>query len=124
MALFSNHIILLLVETNLLGALEQDRSRIALSSATYEIVTPRRDIALFDKYLDESQLTINGSILRGFHITQGNWFAHAGYTSVATFEGLFLPLQPELIMGGGYRQPLSANSSLTGSFYQVRAHAS
>jgi len=112
------------VETNLLGALDQDRSRIALSSATYQIVTPRRDLTLFDKYLDESQLTISGSIVRGVHMEQDNWFVHAGYTTVATFEGLFLPTQPELVIGGGYRQPLSPNSSLTGSFYQVRTPAS
>ena len=113
-----------LVETNLLGPLDQDRSRIALSSASYQIVTPRRDITLFDKYLDESQLTINGSIVRGLHFAQDNWFVHAGYTSIATFEGLFLPTQPELVIGGGYRKTLTANSSLTGSFYQVRIPAS
>jgi hypothetical protein len=94
-----------------------------LSSASYQITTRRRDITLFDKYLDESPLTINGSMVRGFHLTQDNWFAHAGYTSVATFEGLFLPTQPELVIGGGYRHPLTANSSLTGSFYQVRIPA-
>jgi hypothetical protein len=109
-----------LVETNLVGPIEQRQSRIALSSASYQIITPRRDITLFDKYLDESQLTINGSIVRGFHMAQDNWFVHAGYTSVATFEGLFLPTQPDLVMGGGYHSPLTANSSLTGSFYQVR----
>jgi hypothetical protein len=113
-----------LVETNLVGPLEAGQSRIALSSATYEIFTPRRDITLFDKYLDESQLTINGSIVRGFHMVQDHWFVHAGYTSVATFEGLFLPTQPELVMGGGYRQPLTPNSSFTGSFYQLRVPAS
>jgi len=112
------------VETTLLGTLEQGQPRIALSSATYQIVTPRRDITLFDKYLDESQLTINGSIVRGFHMQQDNWFVHAGYTSVATFEGLFLPTQAELVAGGGYRYPLTASSSLTGSFYQVQIPAS
>jgi hypothetical protein len=113
-----------LVETNLLGPLDQGQSRIALSSATYQFVTPRRDVTLFDQYVDESQLTINGSIVRGFHMTQDNWFVHAGYTSVATFEGLFLPIQPELVVGGGYRQPLTENSSITGSFYQVQIPAS
>src|SRR5580700_5134590 len=113
-----------LVETNLLGPLDQGQSRIALSSATYQFVTPRRDVTLFDQYVDESQLTINGSIVRGFQMTQDNWFVHAGYTSVATFEGLFLPIQPELVVGGGYRQPLTENSSITGSFYQVQIPAS
>lgn len=113
-----------LVETDLLGPLAQGQSRIALSSATYEIVTPSRDVTLFDQYVDESQLTIDGSIVRGFHMLQDNWFVHAGYTGVATFEGLFLPVQPELVAGGGYRYPLTANSSITGAFYTVRVSAS
>jgi hypothetical protein len=112
------------VETNLMGPLDPGQPRVALSSASYEIVTPHRDLTLFDKFVDESQLTINGSIIRGFHMLQDNWFVHAGYTTVATFAGLFLPVQPELVAGGGYRYPLTANSSLTGSFYQVRVPAS
>jgi hypothetical protein len=111
------------VETNLLGA-DQDLPRVALSSVTYEIATADRDITLFDKYLDESQLTINGSIVRGLHVRDGNWFGHVGYTSVETFDGLFLPVQPEFVAGGGYRYPLTENSSLSGSFYEVRVHAS
>jgi hypothetical protein len=111
------------VETNLLGA-GQGLPRAALSAATYEIATADRDITLFDKYLDLSPLTINGSIIRGFHMRLGNWFVHAGYTSVATFEGLFLPVQPELVVGGGYRYPLTGNSSITASFYQVQVRSS
>ncbi len=110
------------VETNLLGA-DQDLPRVALSALTYEVATADRDVTLFDKYLDESQLTINGSIVRGLHLRDGNWFGHVGYTSVETFDGLFLPVQPELVAGGGYRYPLTENSSLTGSFYQVQVHA-
>lgn len=113
-----------IVETNLVGPLDQGQPRIALSSASYQVVTPRRDITLFDQYVDESPLTINGSIVRGFHMRQDNWFVHAGYTSVATFDGLFLPAQPELVVGGGYRYPLTGNSSLTASFYRVQTPAS
>ena len=113
-----------IVETNLVGPLERGQPRIALSSASYQIVTPRRDITLFDQYVDESPLTINGSIVRGFHMRQDNWFVHAGYTTVATFQGLFLPTQPELVIGGGYRHPLTDNSSITASFYDFRTSAS
>jgi hypothetical protein len=113
-----------LVETNLVGPLEQGQPRIALSSASYQIVTPRRDMTLFDQYVDESPLTLNGSIVRGFHMRQANWFVHAGYTTVAAFQGLFLPTQPELVAGGGYRYPLTVNSSVTASFYHVRIPAS
>ncbi len=110
------------VGTNLLGA-DQGLPRFALSSATYEVFTPDRDIALFDKYVTESPLTINGSIIRGLHARLGNWFVHAGYTSVATFDGLFLPIQPELVVGGGYHRPLTPNSSFTASFYQIQVRA-
>jgi hypothetical protein len=113
-----------LVETGNLAPLQRGQSIVALSSASYEMVTPGRDITLLDKYVEESQLTINGSIVRGFHITEGNWFVHAGYTGVTTFEGLFLPIQPELVVGGGYRYALTENSSITGSFYQVRVPTS
>lgn len=112
------------VETNLVGPLQPGQPKSALSSATYQIVTPRRDITLLDQYVDESPLTLNGSIVRGFHMRQDNWFVHAGYTTVATFQGLFLPTQPELVAGGGYRYPLTVNSSLTASFYHVQIPAS
>jgi hypothetical protein len=105
------------VETSLIGPLEQGLPRIALSSASYQIVTPRREITLFDQSVEESPLTLNGSIVRGFHMRQDRWFGHAGYTTMATFQGLFLPIQPELVVGGGYRLPLKASSSITASFY-------
>jgi len=113
-----------LVETNLVGPLEPGLSRIELSSASYQIVTPSRDITLFDRYVDESPLTLNGEIVRGFHMQEDNWFVHAGYTSVDTFEGLFLPTQPELVMGGGYRYRLTVSSSLTASFYHIQVPSS
>jgi hypothetical protein len=113
-----------IVETNLVGALQQGQSRTALSSAYYQVVTPRREMTFFDKYVDESPLTINGSMVRGFHMQADNWFVHAGYTSVATFEGLFLPTQPELVVGGGYRYSLTQNSSITASFYRLQVPAS
>jgi hypothetical protein len=113
-----------IVETNLVGPLERGQPRIALSSASYQVVTPRRDITLFDQYVDESPLSLNGSIVRGFHMRQDNWFVHAGYTTVAAFQGLFLPIQAELVAGGGYRDPLTANSSVTASFYHIQVPAS
>ena len=38
---------------------------------------------------------------------QDNWFVHAGYTSVATFEGLFLPTPAGT--GRGRRIPPAAH---------------
>jgi hypothetical protein len=95
-----------------------------LSSASYEIVTPRRSITFLDQYVDDSPLTLNGETVRGFHMNQNNWFVHVGYTTVATFQGLFLPTQPELAAGGGYRHPFTANSSVTASYYHIQIPAS
>ena len=57
-------------------------------------------------------------------MAEGNWFVHAGYTSVAAFEGLFLPLQPELVVGGGYRYPLTDEFLDHGFILLYRVHAS
>jgi hypothetical protein len=112
------------VETSLVGPLEQGQSRIALSSASYQIVSPRRNITLLDQYVDESPLTLNGEIVRGFHMQQDNWFVHTGYTTVALFQGLFLPTQPEFVTGGGFHHPLTENSSLTATYYHIQIPAS
>jgi hypothetical protein len=112
------------VETSLVGPLEQGQSRIALSSASYQIVSPHRNITLLDQYVDESPLTLNGEIVRGFHMQQDNWFVHTGYTTVALFQGLFLPTQPEFVAGGGFHHPLTENSSLTATYYHIQIPAS
>jgi hypothetical protein len=106
-----------LVGTRQLGDLSSGEARTALSSASYEISTPNRDITILDRYLDESPLAITGSIVRGLHFRQDGWFFHAGYTSVASFDGLFLPARAEGVIEAGYRRKLSPHSSVTGSFY-------
>ncbi|QOY86573.1 carboxypeptidase regulatory-like domain-containing protein [Paludibaculum fermentans] len=105
-----------LVGTRQLGSLSSDQDRTALSSASYQISTARRDVTLLDQYVQESPLGIAGSIVRGIHIRQDGWLLHAGYTSVASFEGLFLPTRAEGVVEVGYRRPLTEHSSLTASF--------
>ncbi len=113
-----------LVTTDLVGPLEQGQPRTALSSASYQIITQHRNITLLDQYVDESPLSLNGTILRGFHMRQNNWFTHVGYTTALAFQGLFLPTQPELVAGGGYRHSLTDNSSLTASYFHFQVPAS
>lgn len=48
---------------------------------------------------------------------------HAGYTTLAAFDGLFLPTKPELVVGGGYSYSLTAKSSITASFYRIQIPA-
>ena len=110
--------------TGALGAVSNGPSGPALSSAYYQIAAPQRDITILDQFLDESPLTTTGSIVRGVHVRQDNWFLHAGYTSMATFDGLFLPTAAEVMIEGGYRYSLTEHSSLTGSLYDFSVPSS
>jgi hypothetical protein len=94
-----------------------DRRIFALSSVFYQILTPRRDITLLDQLMNNSPLTVEGSIVRGFHLRQGNFLFHAGYTSATTFENLILPSQKEDVVGLGYRFSLGKNSLVTPNIY-------
>jgi Carboxypeptidase regulatory-like domain len=94
-----------------------DRSAFAVSSIFYRIVTPQRDVTFFDQLMINSPLTVYESIVRGFHLRQGNLLFHAGYTSIATFENFILPPQKEGVVGVGYRFAASTHASLIPNFY-------
>lgn len=111
------------VSTRMLGNVSPGESRTGIPAASYEISMPNRDITILDRYLDESPLAITGSIVRGLHYREGNWFLHAGYTSVASFDGLLLPTRAEGVVEAGYRRPLTPHSSLTGSLYDFMVPA-
>ena len=74
-----------------------------MTSASYQIISPARDVTLLDQLVTNSPLTVDGSIVRGFHLREGNFFFHGGYTSTAAFENLIFPTQKEGVAGIGYR---------------------
>lgn len=94
-----------------------DRSIFALSSIFYQIITPRRDLTLLDQFMRNSPLTIDGSIVRGFHLRQGNFLFHAGYASATTFENLILPSRKEAVVGLGYRFSAGDHALVTPNVY-------
>jgi Carboxypeptidase regulatory-like domain len=94
-----------------------DRRIFALSSVFYQILTPRRDITLLDQLMNNSPLTVEGSIVRGFHLRQGNFLFHAGYASATTFENLILPSQKEGVVGLGYQFSIGSDSLITPNIY-------
>jgi hypothetical protein len=93
------------------------RSTFGLSSVFYEILTPHRDITLLDQMMTNSPLTVDGSIVRGFHLRQGALFFHVGYASLTTFENFILPSQKEGVIGVGYRFSLGSHASLMPNVY-------
>jgi hypothetical protein len=93
------------------------RSTYELNSVFYQIQTAHRDITVLDQLMTNSPLTVDGSIVRGFHFRQGGLLFHAGYASVTTFENFILPSQKEGVIGVGYRFLLGDHASLTPNLY-------
>jgi hypothetical protein len=93
------------------------RTTFGLSSAFYQIQTPRRDITVLDQFMTNSPLTVDGAIVRGFHFRQGGFLFHAGYASLATFENFILPSQKEGVIGVGYRISVGDHARLMPNFY-------
>jgi hypothetical protein len=99
-------------------------SRFSFPSLSYEISTPGMGITFFDQIVINSPLTVDGSLVRGFHLRAGRWTFHAGFASVAAFSNLLLPLEKEGVFGLGYRLPVTPHGSLTASLYSIYAKAS
>lgn len=98
--------------------LERDRSTaFGLPLASFTLRTPDREMTLLDRVVSNSPLTVSRSNVRGFHLRQGAWQAHAGYSFFSTFEHLLLPTNEEVVAGVGYRHRLDARSSLTPNLY-------
>jgi hypothetical protein len=93
------------------------RSMVSVSSGFYQVLTPHREITFLDATITNSPLTVDGSIVRGFHIRQGGFIFHIGYASLTTFENFILPSLKEGVVGVGYRISLGDHSSLTPNFY-------
>ena len=94
-----------------------DHSVVALSSVFYAMATPARDITFLDQLMINSPLTVYESIVRGFHLRQGNFLFHAGYTSTTSFENIILPSQKEGVVGVGYRFRVSDRAFLIPNCY-------
>lgn len=109
---------------DLLGSTGGTESRMTLTSAYYRIATPDFGVTLLDDYVNGSDLSVHGTLVRGLHVRVGNWFAHFGDTSVATFQNLILPTKAETVLDGGYRYQLSSTSSLTGELSYFKLPAS
>ncbi|HEY1527409.1 MAG TPA: carboxypeptidase regulatory-like domain-containing protein [Candidatus Angelobacter sp.] len=74
-------------------------SAIGFPFLAYQISRPDRDMTFVDKSVLNSPLTLDGFLVRGFHLRQGPWEFHGGFTSIATFQGLFLATDREYTAG-------------------------
>jgi hypothetical protein len=105
------------LETARYGQYAGQQTSVTLPSLSLRMFTPRREITLFDRFVNESPLTVSGTTVRGFHFIDDRWRIHAGTTAYAAYQSFLLPAQRETVVGAGYAMPLSAASRLTPSFY-------
>ncbi|HEY6250375.1 MAG TPA: carboxypeptidase regulatory-like domain-containing protein [Candidatus Angelobacter sp.] len=77
-------------------------------------------LTLLDDNVDSSAISVNSTLLRGIHFNAGGLTIHAGYTSVAGFQSLFLPAHKQLISGATFAHAVSPDSQVgvTGYFIQ------
>jgi hypothetical protein len=92
-------------------------ARNALPSVSYVVTTPARRLTLFDSYVQNSPLTLDGTVLRGVHLEQGNWRLHAGYTASTFYDGFLLPAQREIVVGASYIYSVNPALRLMPSLY-------
>ncbi|MCU1256932.1 MAG: hypothetical protein JWM83_3231 [Candidatus Angelobacter sp.] len=74
-------------------------SAIGFPFLAYQISRPNTDLTFVDKNVLNSPLTLDGFLVRGFHLREGPWEFHGGFTSIATFQGLFLATDREYTAG-------------------------
>ena len=112
-----------LVNANLFSA-GGSTSAIGFPYLSYEISRPNRDLTFVDQIVANSPLTVDGFLVRGFHMREGPWQFHGGFASIATFQGLFLTTDREYTAGVSRTFALNSLSSLQGNVYYFRNPAS
>jgi hypothetical protein len=105
------------VNANLFSA-NDSTSPVAFPFLAYEIGRPNLDMTFIDKNVLNSPLTLDGFLVRGFHLRDGPWEFHGGFTSIATFQGLFLSTDREYTAGvSRFFQINKANSLEANAYY-------
>lgn len=84
---------------------------------SYQIAQPHHSVTFVDEMVDNTDLTMNGILLRGIHATAGPWAFHAGITSVTQFQDFLLPGNRYYAAGLSRRFLLDQHSLLEASFY-------
>ncbi len=92
-------------------------STVGFPFLAYEIGRPNSDITFLDKNLGNTPLTVDGFLVRGFHLREGPWEFHGGFTSIATFQGLFLATDREYTAGVSRLFELDKSNSLQANLY-------
>lgn len=96
-----------------------DHAKTSIASASIRLIRRKRELTLLDRDIDHSPLTITSTPLRGVHYLDDHWRLHAGYTAYAAYRSFLIPIERELVAGGGYVFRTGPRSTLTPSLFAI-----
>jgi hypothetical protein len=108
-----------IVNANLFSA-GSSASNVGFPFLSYEISRPGHDYTFIDQMVSNSPLTLDGYLVRGMHVREGDWQFHAGFSSIATFQGLFLTTDREYVAGASRTFRLDDSSSVQANLFYFR----
>lgn len=95
-------------------------ARVAMPSASFRLFRGDRELTFLDRLVSQSPLTLDDTSVRGIHYLDDHWRLHAGYTAYATYQSLLIPIDRELVAGGGYALRVGDRSRWTPSIFAYR----
>ncbi len=97
---------------------------VSFPMVSYEISSPGRDMTLIDSMMANTDLTMSGILLRGFHLKQGAWEFHAGITSMTQFQDFLLQSSRYEVAGLSRHFTLSKRAALEANLYYFQTDTS
>ncbi len=80
-------------------------------------------LTLVDENVESSLISVSSTLLRGIHFSAAGLTIHAGYTSIAGFQSLFIPTHRQLISGATFAHPLNRDSQIGVTGYYIQRDA-
>ena len=105
------------VESVHYAADSRSRAATTLPSVSYSIISPKSEITVLDRVVDQSPLTVSNTSVRGLHFIGERWRMHAGTTAFTSYESFLLPSHNDKVIGAAYAHPLGASSTITPSAF-------
>lgn len=96
-------------------------SEFTFPNLSYSYSSPARAFVVLDDEVNNSSLTVDDTLLRGFHYKQGAWDFHSGVTSQTSFREFLLSANTEAVGGISRSFRLSKHSELIPNLYYFHA---
>src|SRR5262249_62355813 len=85
-----------MVNANLLSA-GSSQSRVGFPFLSYQIARSKRDLTFVDQNVVNSPFTLDNQLVRGFHLREGPWLFHGGFTSICAAQGVVFFSAPRAV---------------------------